>query len=58
VIDHSVGLASVEPGGGSRAMADEAPRSDVDLWSDEVLLEPWEHYRGIRELGPAVYLER
>ena len=39
-------------------MTVEAPPSEVDLWSDEVLLEPWAHYRAIRDLGPAVHLER
>ncbi|MGH8990742.1 MAG: cytochrome P450 [Acidimicrobiia bacterium] len=38
-------------------MAEAAPRTDLDLWSDEVLLDPWPHYRAIRETGPAVYLE-
>jgi cytochrome P450 len=36
----------------------DAPSCDLDLWSDEVLLDPWPHYRMIRDLGPAVYLER
>jgi cytochrome P450 len=35
-----------------------APCCDLDLWSDQVLLEPWAHYRAIRDLAPAVYLER
>jgi len=35
-----------------------APRSGVDLWSDEVLLDPYPAYAGLRELGPAVWLER
>ncbi len=39
-------------------MAADAPSCGIDLWSDEVLLEPWEHYRTIRDLGPAVHLER
>jgi cytochrome P450 len=39
-------------------MAVDAPPCEVDLWSDEVLLEPWAHYRAIRDLGPAVHLER
>ena len=38
-------------------MAAEAPSCGIDLWSDEVLLEPWDHYRAIRDLGPAVRLE-
>src|SRR2546423_12726514 len=39
-------------------MSADAPVCDLDLWSDEVLLEPWAHYRAIRDLAPAVYLER
>ncbi|MGM4903339.1 cytochrome P450 [Tardiphaga sp. 866_E4_N2_1] len=31
---------------------------DVDLYSDEAILEPYEHYRAIRELGPAVWLPK
>jgi cytochrome P450 len=34
------------------------PTSDLDLYSDEVLAEPYEHYRRLREAGPAVWLER
>ncbi len=34
------------------------PTSDIDLYSDEVLAEPYEHYRRLREAGPAVWLER
>jgi cytochrome P450 len=39
-------------------VAADAPACGIDLWSDEVLLEPWEAYRTIRDLGPAVLLER
>jgi cytochrome P450 len=31
---------------------------DVDLYSDEAILEPYEHYRVIRELGSAVWLPK
>lgn len=34
------------------------PTSDVDLYSDAVLEEPYESYRRLREAGPAVWLER
>jgi cytochrome P450 len=34
------------------------PTSDVDLWSDEVLADPYPTYRTLRNLGPAVWLER
>lgn len=39
-------------------MAPSIPMSDLDLYSDEVLTEPYEHYRHLREAGPAVWLER
>jgi cytochrome P450 len=39
-------------------MATPIPTSDIDLYSDEVLAEPYEHYRHLREAGPAVWLER
>ncbi len=39
-------------------MATSIPTSDLDLYSDEVLAEPYEHYRRLREAGPAVWLER
>ena len=34
------------------------PSTDVDLFSDEAIREPYEHYRQLRGLGPAVWLER
>src|SRR2546423_5631500 len=39
-------------------MGADAPTSGLDLWSSEVLLDPWEHFREIRDTAPAVYLER
>jgi cytochrome P450 len=39
-------------------MSTSIPTSDLDLYSDEVLTEPYEHYRRLREAGPAVWLER
>jgi cytochrome P450 len=33
-------------------------RSDVDLFSDTVLHDPYPHYRALRDLGPAAYLAR
>jgi cytochrome P450 len=39
-------------------MGTEAPTSDLDLWSDEVLLDPWEHFREIRNTAPVVHLEK
>jgi cytochrome P450 len=32
------------------------PRDDVDLFDDEALAEPYEHYRRLRDLGPVVWL--
>ncbi|HYH33053.1 MAG TPA: cytochrome P450, partial [Pseudonocardia sp.] len=34
------------------------PTYGSDIYCDEALLEPYEHYRALRELGPAVRLER
>ncbi|MFW3168643.1 cytochrome P450 [Geodermatophilus sp. CPCC 206100] len=35
-----------------------APTYDGDIYSDEALLEPYEDYRALRELGPAVWLSQ
>ena len=35
-----------------------SPTSQVDLYSDEVLRDPYDCYRELREAGPVVYLER
>lgn len=35
-----------------------APSYDVDLYDDAVLVDPYPHYRAIRDLGPAVWLPR
>ncbi|XVQ06451.1 hypothetical protein ACQP1W_27760 [Spirillospora sp. CA-255316] len=32
------------------------PRSDIDLWSEEVLADPYPTYRVLRDLGPVVWL--
>lgn len=32
------------------------PQYDADIHTDAALLEPYEHYRALRDLGPAVYL--
>jgi len=34
------------------------PRSDVDLYGDAVLADPYRAYRALRDMGSAVYLER
>lgn len=34
------------------------PQLDIDLFSEEALLDPWPRYKTIRDAGPAVYLER
>jgi cytochrome P450 len=36
----------------------DGPRSSIDLWSDEVLSDPFEAYAELRGLGPAVWLDR
>jgi len=35
-----------------------APISDIDPYSDEALIEPWDRYRELRSLGSAVWLAR
>ena len=32
------------------------PNCDIDFWSDEVILNPWPHYAGMRELGPVIWM--
>lgn len=32
--------------------------TNLDLWSDEVLADPYPHYKMLRDLGPAAYLSR
>ena len=39
-------------------MTTSIPTSDIDLYSDDVLAEPYEHYRCLRESGPAVWPEQ
>lgn len=34
------------------------PRSDIDIWSDEVISDPFPVYQMLRDLGPAVWLDR
>ena len=34
------------------------PVYDIDFYSDEVIRNPWEHYRRMRELGAVVWLPR
>jgi cytochrome P450 len=34
------------------------PESDIDLFSDDNLRHPWDHYRALRDQGPAVMLTR
>lgn len=44
--------------GGVGALAPALPQSDIDLYSDEVLLDPYPAYRELRDLGAAVRLDR
>lgn len=34
------------------------PQYDQDIFSDAAILEPYDHYRAMRDLGPLVYLPR
>jgi hypothetical protein len=34
------------------------PKSDIDPYCDEVLIEPWETYRDLQALGAAVWLNK
>jgi cytochrome P450 len=34
------------------------PHSDLDLYTEEAILSPYENYRTLRDLGPAVWLEQ
>jgi cytochrome P450 len=38
-------------------MSGAIPSYEHDIFTDEVLLDPYEHYRALRELGPVVWLE-
>ncbi|MCJ2180749.1 cytochrome P450 [Novosphingobium album (ex Hu et al. 2023)] len=35
-----------------------APQTDIDLWSDEVLTDPYPYYRELRDLGPVVWMRK
>jgi len=39
-------------------MSTTLPVSDLDPFSDELLNEPYEYYRSLRDAGPLVYMER
>jgi len=34
------------------------PATDLDLWSDEVLSDPYPAYKQLRYMGPVVWLTR
>ena len=34
------------------------PTSDIELYSDEALNDPWPRYRAFRDLGSTVWLEQ
>lgn len=38
--------------------APSAPRSEIDLHADDVLADPYPAYKALRDLGPAVHLDR
>lgn len=35
-----------------------SPRTDIDLYTEDAIISPYENYRLLRDLGPAVWLER
>jgi cytochrome P450 len=40
----------------STILAEKAPTSTLDPYTDQALLNPWPLYRGLREMGPVVWL--
>jgi len=42
----------------STSLADKAPTSTLDPYTDQALLNPWPLYRELREMGPVVWLEK
>lgn len=38
-------------------VADRTPSSNVDLYADAVLEDPWATYKELRDIGPVVYIE-
>jgi hypothetical protein len=40
------------------ATPNQAPVSEIDPYSDEALIDPWNVCRELRDLGPAVWLTR
>src|SRR5271154_1909280 len=41
-----------------QATTAQRPSTDIDLYSEEIILEPYEAYRELREQGPAVWMDR
>ena len=39
-------------------MQNQAPVSEIDPYADEALIDPWNLYRELRDLGTAVWLTR
>lgn len=52
------GMRLTESGEASKCAHDNPPSYDVDIYSDEVVAEPYGHYRAIRDAGAAVWLPR
>ena len=42
----------------SVTLAEKAPTSTLDSYTDQALLNPWPMYRELREMGPVVWLEK
>lgn len=42
----------------TNALPVDCPRSDVDLWSEKILADPYPAFKKLRDLGPVVWLKR
>jgi cytochrome P450 len=51
-------MISTQTGQATQAAHNRAPISDADPYADEALIDPWDMYRELRDLGPAVWLAR
>jgi cytochrome P450 len=49
---------SAPPGDRAGPEHDSIPSSDVDLYSGQTLLDPYNEYRSLRDTGPVVWLQR
>jgi cytochrome P450 len=56
--DHVMTMSPTQAIPAARAAHIDALISDLDPYSDAALIEPWDIYRKLQELGPAVWLPR